>query len=62
MTTEPKYKQAIETSTEIKPEYINCPFCNKIDFDQIGLKIHISRGWCDVYNKIDADEWYREEK
>ena len=29
---------------------MNCPFCNDNDFDLIGLKHHLSHGYCDAYN------------
>ena len=34
-------------------EYIECPFCGEKDFDLIGLKIHLLRGWCDVFEVTD---------
>lgn len=33
-----------------KAEDIICPFCKWADFDLIGLKMHILRGHCDVFN------------
>jgi hypothetical protein len=27
-----------------------CPFCVEPDFDAMGLKLHLSLGWCDAYN------------
>lgn len=35
---------------EINNPYIQCPFCKEEDFDLIGLKAHIERGCCDVFN------------
>lgn len=29
---------------------ITCPFCGGMDFDKIGLKIHLESGHCDEYN------------
>lgn len=29
-----------------------CPFCHETDFDLIGLKMHIQRGWCKVWEEI----------
>ena len=26
-----------------------CPFCGEDDFDLIGLKAHLMRGWCEVF-------------
>jgi hypothetical protein len=31
---------------------LTCPFCNDDDFDAIGLKIHLIRGWCDAFEKV----------
>jgi hypothetical protein len=28
--------------------YIDCPFCGEHDFDLIGLKMHLQRGWCEA--------------
>lgn len=28
---------------------LRCPFCAEGGFDTIGLKIHISNGWCEAY-------------
>lgn len=36
-------------------EYISCPFCGEDDFDLLGLKHHLSYGWCDVYNELLED-------
>lgn len=33
-------------------ESITCMFCNETDFDWIGLKRHIIRGWCTKFEKI----------
>lgn len=33
---------------------IVCPFCGEKDFDLIGLKIHLCRGWCQVYDVIET--------
>lgn len=33
-------------------EYISCPFCHDTDFDLIGLKLHLERGHCDVFNTL----------
>lgn len=32
---------------------ITCPFCHDTDFDLIGLKIHITRGWCDSFSTLE---------
>lgn len=30
---------------------IRCPFCGDTDFDLIGLKMHLARGWCDDFKE-----------
>jgi len=30
---------------------IVCPFCKDSDFDFIGLKAHLERGGCDIFDK-----------
>lgn len=27
-----------------------CPFCDEDGFDLLGLKLHLMRGYCDMYN------------
>jgi len=39
---------------------IICPFCGDSGYDLLGLKIHIEGKWCESYNKIDLNEFYRE--
>lgn len=41
--------------------YIKCPFCDEDDFDLYGLKLHLTKGYCDYYNDLtdapkDEDE------
>ena len=31
---------------------IVCPFCKCGEFDEVGLKIHLTRGHCDEYEKV----------
>jgi hypothetical protein len=31
------------------PSNLTCPFCNEPDFDKIGLKRHLLRGWCEEF-------------
>lgn len=31
-----------------------CPFCAESDFDDVGLKIHLENGHCDVYCAIET--------
>lgn len=33
-----------------KVESINCPFCDKVDFNKVGLKEHFISGNCKIYN------------
>lgn len=33
-------------------EPVTCPFCGEDDLDLLGLKIHISNGWCPVYEEL----------
>ena len=33
---------------------LQCPFCKERDFDDIGLKAHLLRGWCDQFNDVDT--------
>lgn len=32
-----------------------CPFCAEGDFDLVGLKGHLLRGWCDKFNETDHE-------
>ena len=36
----------------IKPDSsdLSCPFCKESDFDLVGLKIHLERGYCEPFN------------
>lgn len=37
--------------------YINCPFCNEQDFDLVGLKTHLTKGYCETYeNTLSFEE------
>lgn len=38
---------------EPRPTYVVCPFCLEDDFDLIGLKYHLQRGWCEVYENVE---------
>jgi len=31
---------------------LQCPFCKERDFDEIGLKVHLLRGWCDQLDTL----------
>ena len=51
------YKEAVMSKDKTYGyETITCPFCNETDFDAIGLKNHLTSGWCDVFEKIPAIE------
>ncbi len=32
-------------------DLMECPFCGEPDFDLVGLKMHITLGWCEVWNE-----------
>ena len=34
---------------------LTCPFCSEGDFDAVGLKIHLTAGYCDAYNRVSVD-------
>jgi hypothetical protein len=33
---------------------LHCPFCWEDDFDDVGLKVHLSAGHCEAYNNVAA--------
>ena len=35
-------------------EELICPFCKRIEFDDVGLKHHLNAGHCDDFNKIEV--------
>lgn len=37
---------------EWEERYTTCPFCPETDFDQMGLKMHLTNGWCEAYVAI----------
>lgn len=41
-------------------EYVACPFCGEDEFDLIGLKIHYTRGYCDVFEETPLEDPPRE--
>jgi 4-hydroxy-3-methylbut-2-en-1-yl diphosphate synthase IspG/GcpE len=47
-------KVEMMTAAEIK--LIKCPFCGEDDFDLIGLKHHLEREWCEIYNELPATD------
>jgi len=36
--------------------YFHCPFCGEDDFDKLGLKLHITRGHCEEFERIGSEE------
>lgn len=48
-------------SAAMPKEGITCPFCGRTDFDHLGLKHHLSNGWCEVFDQVgtlsDTDTW-----
>jgi hypothetical protein len=38
----------------MRGDSIPCPFCGEQDFNLVGLKIHLERGWCSKYDELDA--------
>lgn len=39
-----------------KQPLIHCPFCGDADFDHIGLKDHLLRGFCNEFEGVEALE------
>lgn len=40
---------------------MTCPFCATPDFDDVGLKAHLTRGHCDAFEKVlTLDEWTKQ--
>lgn len=39
---------------EPRTVYVSCPFCNEADFDLIGLRLHLLRGWCEAFNALEG--------
>jgi hypothetical protein len=37
-------------------EDITCPFCGETGFDLLGLKLHLLRGHCDVFEVLTYPE------
>ena len=48
-----KISQVIDTDRE---EDVVCPFCKESGFDLAGLKGHLERGLCEIYNAIDISD------
>ena len=46
---EDQFKSNTETNEEMQ-----CPFCKDTDFDLIGLKIQLERGFCEIFENIDT--------
>lgn len=37
-------------------ESIACQFCGETDFDGYGLKLHLTLGWCRVFEALSPDK------
>jgi hypothetical protein len=37
-------------------ENIACQFCGETDFDGYGLKLHLTFGWCRVFEALSPDK------
>ena len=50
MTTPPSPQSPAAKCAEenLKP----CPFCHDTDFDDVGLKIHLTTGHCEAFNEL----------
>jgi len=35
---------------------MTCPFCKEDDFDEIGLKHHLLRGWCEAFEQVPSTD------
>ena len=46
-------QEQIEGKKEENSEDIICPFCHIENFDLIGLKSHLLRGDCEIFNETD---------
>jgi hypothetical protein len=47
----PAWRKSENEETMIE---LTCPWCGEADFDAMGLKIHIARGWCEAYENLDG--------
>jgi hypothetical protein len=45
-------------------ETVSCPFCSDTGFDLIGLKIHLTSGYCDTFNDTPLQDppWKKGDK
>lgn len=32
---------------------ITCPFCGETEFDKVGLKSHLQRGYCEPFESLE---------
>jgi len=54
----PKSVKLFERLTKnVGPNDILCPFCKdqEFEFDALGLKQHLERGWCEAWNKTEEE-------
>ena len=35
-------------------EELTCPFCGDVNFDSIGLKLHLQNEYCDAFNNVNT--------
>lgn len=35
-------------------DVMTCPFCDALGFDRIGLKLHLTRGWCQAFVTVKS--------
>lgn len=35
-------------------DWLACPWCKDTDFDDVGLKLHITSGHCDAFNNLSV--------
>jgi hypothetical protein len=42
------------TIEEIAGDLLTCPFCGDDKFDELGLKIHLLKGHCEKFEKVEG--------
>ena len=47
----PSYNERVK---EMGAENLDCPFCNRGDFDLIGLKSHLEKGQCETMAEVPS--------
>jgi ribosomal protein L37AE/L43A len=46
-------ERLIELNKQDAEGELICPFCGDDDYDRIGLKAHLQRGFCDAYENTE---------